>query len=83
MAGENKPGIAEETGHFPGQLLAECLMLTRLDELLDIAMILHFIVCRRDVVFVSHCPRGNRIRIVGARRATRKERKQYEEDTYY
>jgi uncharacterized DUF497 family protein len=34
------------------------------------------------VVFVSHCPRGDRTRIIGARRATRKERKQYEEGSY-
>lgn len=33
-------------------------------------------------VFVSHCPRGIRTRIIGARRVTRKERKQYEEGTY-
>ena len=32
------------------------------------------------VVFVSHCQRGDRIRIISARKATRKERKQYEED---
>ena len=31
------------------------------------------------VVFVSHCQRGNRVRIIGAREATRKERRQYEE----
>ena len=37
---------------------------------------------KRRVVFVSHCPRGDRTRIIGARRATRKERKQYEEGTY-
>jgi hypothetical protein len=36
---------------------------------------------QRDV-FVSHCPRGDRTRIIGARRVTRKERKQYEEGTY-
>ena len=29
-------------------------------------------------VFVSHCQRGDRIRIISARKATRKERKQYE-----
>jgi uncharacterized DUF497 family protein len=34
---------------------------------------------KRRVVFVSHCPRGNHTRIIGARRATRKERRQYEE----
>ena len=37
---------------------------------------------KHRVVFVSHCPRGDRIRIISARRATRKERKQYEEGTY-
>ena len=31
------------------------------------------------VVFVSHCQRGNRLRIISARRATRRERSQYEE----
>lgn len=31
------------------------------------------------VVFVSHCNRGERIRIISARFATRTERKQYEE----
>ena len=34
------------------------------------------------VVFVSHCRRGDRVRIISARRATRKERKQYEEGVY-
>jgi uncharacterized DUF497 family protein len=34
------------------------------------------------VVFVSHCARGDRTRIIGARRTTRKERKQYEEGTF-
>ncbi len=34
------------------------------------------------VVFASHSPRGDRTRIIGARRATPKERKQYEEGTY-
>lgn len=37
---------------------------------------------KNRVVFVSHCPRGDRTRIIGARRTTRKERKQYEEGTY-
>jgi uncharacterized DUF497 family protein len=37
---------------------------------------------KHRVVFVSHCPRGDRTRIIGARRATRKERKQYEEGIY-
>ena len=31
------------------------------------------------LVFVSHCERGQRIRIISARLATRIERKQYEE----
>jgi hypothetical protein len=34
---------------------------------------------RHRVVFVSHCQRGDRIRIISARRATRRERRQYEE----
>ena len=33
------------------------------------------------LVFVSHCERGQRIRIISARLATRIERKQYEEGT--
>lgn len=33
----------------------------------------------REMVFVSHCERRNRIRIISARLATRKERRQYEE----
>ncbi len=33
----------------------------------------------RRVVFVSHCQRGSRVRIISARKATRRERKQYEE----
>ena len=37
---------------------------------------------KHRVVFVLHCPRADRTRIIGARRATRKERKQYEEGTY-
>ena len=32
-----------------------------------------------QVVFVSHCQRGERIRIISARKATRREREQYEE----
>lgn len=32
-----------------------------------------------QVVFVAHCRRGNRVRIISARKATRRERKQYEE----
>ncbi len=31
------------------------------------------------IVFVSHCERGKRVRIISARRATRAERTQYEE----
>ncbi len=31
------------------------------------------------VVLVSHCQRGDRTRIISARKATRKERQQYEE----
>jgi len=31
------------------------------------------------VIFVSHTQRGDRIRIIGARKATPRERKQYEE----
>lgn len=34
---------------------------------------------RQQVVFVSHCQRGNRLRIISARKTTRRERKQYEE----
>lgn len=34
---------------------------------------------KQRVVFVSHCQEGDRIRLISARRATRKERKQYEE----
>ena len=37
---------------------------------------------KNRVVFVSHGPRGDLTRIIGARRTTRKERKQYEEGTY-
>ena len=32
-----------------------------------------------QVVFVSHCQRGERIRIISVRKATRREHKQYEE----
>ena len=39
-------------------------------------------VSRRErVVFVSHCVRGDRIRIISARKATQRERKQYAERT--
>lgn len=33
----------------------------------------------RQVVWVAHCLRENRVRIISARKATRRERKQYEE----
>ena len=33
----------------------------------------------QQVVFVSHCRRGDRVRIISARKTTRGERKQYEE----
>jgi uncharacterized DUF497 family protein len=32
-----------------------------------------------QIVFVSHCQRDDRMRIISARKATRRERKQYEE----
>jgi uncharacterized DUF497 family protein len=32
-----------------------------------------------NLVFVSHCERGERIRVISARYVTRNERKQYEE----
>ncbi|MCX5721487.1 MAG: BrnT family toxin [Nitrospirae bacterium] len=35
---------------------------------------------RGRVLFLSHCARGNGIRIISARRATPKERRQYAED---
>jgi uncharacterized protein len=35
----------------------------------------------RRLVLVSHCERGNRIRIISARPATRTERDQYEKGT--
>lgn len=34
---------------------------------------------KERVVFVSHCQRAGRTRIIGARKATRRERKQHEE----
>ena len=34
---------------------------------------------RQQVVFVSPCRRGDRVRIISARKTTRGERKQYEE----
>jgi hypothetical protein len=34
---------------------------------------------RQQVVLVSHCRRGDRLRIISARKTTRGERKQYEE----
>jgi uncharacterized DUF497 family protein len=33
----------------------------------------------KEMVLVSHCERGERIRIIGARPATRTERRHYEE----
>ena len=36
---------------------------------------------KQRLLFVSHCMRGDRIRIISARKATRRERKQYEEGT--
>ncbi|MEK7710468.1 MAG: BrnT family toxin [Planctomycetota bacterium] len=36
---------------------------------------------RGRVLFVAHIARGDRIRIISARRATRREQKQYEEGT--
>ena len=36
---------------------------------------------RQRVVFVSHCLRGTRIRLISARRGTRREREQYAEGT--
>lgn len=35
---------------------------------------------RQLIVFVSHCLRRDRIRIISARKATKGERKQYEQD---
>jgi integrase len=37
---------------------------------------------KHRVVFVLHCQREGRTRIIGARKATRKERKQYEKGIY-
>ena len=37
---------------------------------------------QRRAVFVSHCPRGDRIRIISARKTTQGERRQYEEGVY-
>lgn len=34
---------------------------------------------RHQIVFVSHCQRDDRMRIISARKATRRECKQYEE----
>jgi uncharacterized DUF497 family protein len=34
---------------------------------------------RQQVVFVSHCQRGDRVRIISARKTTKGEHKQYEE----
>jgi uncharacterized DUF497 family protein len=35
---------------------------------------------KQRVLFVSHCERGDRIRIISARKATKKERFHYEQD---
>ena len=35
---------------------------------------------RQRLLFVSHCQRSNRTRIISARAATRRERKQHEKD---
>jgi hypothetical protein len=37
---------------------------------------------KHRVVFVSHSQRGDRTRIISARKATQKERRQYEEGIY-
>jgi len=34
---------------------------------------------KQQVLFVAHCPRGSRVRIISARKATKGERKQHEE----
>ena len=34
---------------------------------------------KQRILFVSHCQRGDRIRIISSRKATRKERKQHAE----
>jgi uncharacterized DUF497 family protein len=34
---------------------------------------------KQRILFVSHCQRGDHIRIISSRKATRKERKQHEE----
>ena len=34
---------------------------------------------KQRILFVCHCQRGDRIRIISSRKATRKERKQHEE----
>ncbi len=36
---------------------------------------------QQRLLFVAHAPRDSRVRIISARRATRKEQKQYEETT--
>jgi uncharacterized DUF497 family protein len=36
---------------------------------------------RHRVLFIAHAPRDGRVRIISARKATRKEQKQYEEAT--
>jgi uncharacterized DUF497 family protein len=35
---------------------------------------------RGRLLFVSHCPRANHVRIISARKATKREREQYEEE---
>jgi uncharacterized protein len=47
-----------------------------LDELREVTL---GYTMKKDLVFVSHRARGERIRIIGARSATRTERRQYEE----
>ncbi len=37
---------------------------------------------KNRAVFVAHCQRGGHIRIISARKATGRERKQYEESTF-
>ena len=34
---------------------------------------------RQGVLFVAHCERGDRVRLISARKATRRERRQYEQ----
>ena len=37
--------------------------------------------CKNRLLVIVHTERGNKIRIISARKATKKERKQYEENT--